>query len=198
MLETVTAIVGYFLQFKYIVLFVSIFFTASFVPVSSELLIVSAGVLVASGEANFLLMFIVSLVANILGDVFGYITMRFFGNKYGRGLEGKSKTFHSIGTYLRKRPIVTTMLSRFLGFGAGQVNFLAGLTRTPIRLFLLGDVIGNTICVGIYLITGYLAERSEYSVTTIAAIIAGVLLFFVLLSFIVGLYIQRKAQAQEI
>ncbi len=192
MLATFTTVTAYLLQFKYIALFVSIFLSAAFVPVSGELIVVGAGAMVASGGMVLFIAFSICLFANVLGDVFGYIIMRFFGNKYGRGFENKSKTFHSMGTYLRKRPLATVLFSRFVGFTAGQINFLAGLTRTPIRAFILGDVIGNTICVVLYLVTGYLAESSGYSVPGVAAIIAGVLFFFAAISFAGAVYIERK------
>jgi membrane protein DedA with SNARE-associated domain len=88
---------------------------------------------------------------------------------------------------------MTVIFSRFVGFATGQVNFLAGLTRTPIRSFLAGDIFGNVICVAIYVLTGYIAARSGYSLPGVAAILGGVLIFFAMLSFVVTLYIEKKS-----
>ncbi len=195
MIETFTAAIPYLLQFKYIVLFFTLFFSAAVVPISGELITIGAGALAATGGIDLSLAFIVSLSANILGDVSAYSFMRFFGNRYGSRFENKNKVLHSIGEYLRKRPVATVALSRFIGFAAGQTNFLAGFSRTPIRFFLVGDSIGNIICVAVYLVTGYVATCLGDSLTNVAAIIGSVLLFFALASFFAYLYLERESKA---
>ena len=194
MIETLTAVVPYILQFKYLALFFMLFFCAAFIPVSGELVAIGTGALAATGGIDLSLAFVVGLSANILGDVSGYSFMRFFGNRYGARFENKSKLLHSIGLYLRKRPMTTILLSRFIGFAAGQTNFLAGLARTPIRSFLIGDSLGNAVCMGVYLATGYVATRLGDSLTGAAAIIGSVLVFFALVSFLAYLYLEMRSK----
>ena len=194
MIGSATALLAYLMQFKYVALFVTLFLSAAFVPISGELIMVGAGAVVASGMMELFLALAISLIANVLGDTAGYSFMRFFGNRFGRKFEEKSKLFRSIGTYLHKHPVFTVFFSRFIGFATGQINFLAGLTRTHIRDFLLGDIIGNTICVLIYIFTGYIAECTGHNIQTVAGIIAGVLLFFGVVSILTTVYLEKRSK----
>jgi membrane-associated protein len=177
-----TPILPLFLMYGYVALFVLVYLGWVYIPVPSNLALIGAGILshiTQNGlHFNIFIAAAVALIAGVLGDISGYFVARQFGN------ETRQKKFEEKHT---SHTLLTVGVSRLIGFASPLINSLAGFSKTSVRVFLLGDILGNIAYVAVYMGLGFfIGDASSNTFSFIGVIIGG---FIVFLSFYAGIYI---------
>ena len=170
-----------------------------FLPGDSLLL--SAGVIAAEGSTSLSILLIVTLVAAIAGDQFGYFWGQFFGERIVEKKKLKfikRKHLDNAHAFFEKNGGKSIILARFVPIIRTFVPFTAGVVKMKYRSFVSYNIIGGTLWgVGVTLL-GFLVgktfgDKTEKYLLLIIAVV-------ILISFIpvgVEVYKAKKNKKNE-
>ncbi len=184
----------------YLLLFVIIFaetglFAGFFLPGDS--LLITAGLIAASGSLNIFLVLAILVFGAVLGDATGYG----IGKKLKNSIFTKkdSRFFHrqhleKAEAFYKKHGSKTVFFARFIPIVRSFTATLAGVTAMPFGLFLFFSFCGSCIWVLCFTLIGYYVARLfPYSVQYLHTIIlAGIIL--IVASALKSLKQQKKSQ----
>lgn len=144
----------------YLLLFIIIFCETGlvFTPfLPGDSLLFAAGAFAAIGAFNAALLFAVLAAAAIIGDNLNYFIGRNVGVALFRKFPGilRREYLTRTETFYEKHGKKTVILARFFPIIRTFSPFVAGLGRMRYRLFLLFDVIGALLWVGLFVFAGY-------------------------------------------
>lgn len=149
----------------YILLFALIFaetglFAGFFLPGDS--LLITAGLIAASGSLNIFLVLATLASGAVLGDATGY----FIGKKLKATIFAKkdSRFFHrqhlqKAEAFYQKHGSKTVFLARFIPIVRSFTATLAGVTAMPFRVFFFFSIFGSLVWVLFFTLTGYYIAR---------------------------------------
>ena len=149
----------------YLLLFLIIFaetglFAGFFLPGDS--LLITAGLIAASGSLNIFLVLSILACGAILGDATGY----FIGKQLKTTIFSKknSRFFHrehllKTEAFYQKHGSKTVFLARFVPIVRSFSATLAGVTAMPFRVFLFFSLCGSLIWVLCFTMIGYFIAR---------------------------------------
>ncbi len=149
----------------YLLLFVIIFaetglFAGFFLPGDS--LLITAGLIAASGSLNIFLVLAILVSGAVLGDATGY----FIGKKLKNSIFAKkdSRFFHrehlqKAEAFYKKHGSKTVFLARFVPIVRSFTATLAGVTAMPFKVFLFFSLCGSFIWVLCFTLIGYFIAR---------------------------------------
>lgn len=185
-------------QIGYPVLWAIVFVAAAGLPLPTVLLLLAAGAFAGAGDFNLALLLLLALSASVAGDSLGYWIGRLWGIKALNWLERPHRRpLISPQVVVRSRKEFeahggwAVFLSRFLISAlGGAINLLAGADPYPYRRFLVFDMTGEALGVGIPLILGYAFGASWESVGSLLGALSGFALAL-LLVIALGIYLLR-------
>ncbi|WP_373309342.1 MULTISPECIES: DedA family protein [Deefgea] len=170
----------------YVILFLVIFcetglVVTPFLPGDSLLFV--AGMIAASGALNVHLLFLILLVAAVLGDAINYTIGKYFGHKLFANKESKifrpeylTKTHDFFEKYGGK----TIIIARFVPIVRTFAPFVAGMAAMTYRKFAFYNVTGALLWVGSLLYAGYLLGGITFIQKNLTAIILGIIFISIL------------------
>jgi len=144
--------------FLFLIIFLETgFVIAPFLPGDSLLFV--AGAFAAQGSLNILLLFIIFVLASILGDTANY----WIGGYFEKGME-KSRLFkkeylEKTQKFYEKYGAKTIILARFVPIVRTFAPFVAGIGAMKYGKFLSFNIIGGIAWVTIFLFAGYFFGR---------------------------------------
>lgn len=151
-------ILSYLLLYKYWVLITVIYFSGLILPLPMNTMLVATGAFASQGYFDIYLSFIVSEVANVLGDYTGYFITRYWNKDIILKLKlDHVSYFRRLEIFLKNHSRLTITLTRFLGTPGFIVNLMAGLAPIPPARFIAYDILGNALDIGFFLAFGYIA-----------------------------------------
>ncbi len=134
-------------------------FFAFFLP--GDYLVFLAGVFCGTGilDVSIGLLLICLFLAAVLGSLLGYIFGKYFGDKFENKKDSlffKKKHIETTKLYFDKYGSRTLIISRFLPIVRTFAPILAGLVKMPFPYFLLNNVVGAIIWIGLLTGGGFL------------------------------------------
>lgn len=185
-------------QIGYPVLWGTVFVAAAGLPLPTVLLLLAAGAFASLGDFNLALLLLLALSASVCGDSLGYWIGRQWGTKVLNWLERpRQRSLVSPRIVERSRKEFARnggwaiFLSRFLISALGGViNLLAGADPYPYRRFLVFDVLGETLGVGIPLLLGYAFGASWEAVGSVLGAFSSLVLVL-LMVIVLSIYLIR-------
>lgn len=171
------------------------------IPIPEEAPLVLAGVLSSQGTLDPKMAFTSCLLGALLGDSVMYMIGRFFGHSWltkhpsmARFIdaEKEEKFEHAV----RRHGFKVLLLTRFLVGVRGPVYFAAGAAKVPYLRFLLWDLIGATIVVGVIFGLGYKFGNGIAKIIGNAEEVATAVVVLGLMS--VGVYFLYKKQTARV
>jgi membrane protein DedA with SNARE-associated domain len=168
---------SFLLLYKYIALFAFIFCSAVILPLPDNSILLATGAFASQGYFGFWTSLCVALVANVAGDLVGYLLARHWGRAALNRLNIRIPSYiNRLDGYVRRYPRRSIFLTRFVGTADSVVNVLSGFTGVPFATFLLWDALGNFVSLFYILYLGYLFGAYWSNVSGILSI-AGFILF---------------------
>lgn len=192
----VQTILPYLLLYKYGALFTITFLAAVIVPIPSGSFLMAAAAFAGQGYFNLTLVVVIACIANILGDITGYFLARRYGENVLQVIGLKKLLVSSKGKHLEQKFLqkkgLLIFISRFEVLATLTVNLLSGLTKVPIRKFLLYEISGTFAQVAFYASIGYFFGSNWQTINRLIGNLMGLIIFgTVLVLLLVGKRVKR-------
>jgi membrane protein DedA with SNARE-associated domain len=196
-MNSFAGVLPWFLHYGYFALFGFLLLGGLYLPLPSNVALLGAGVLshiTKDGlHFNFFIAALVAFIASMLGDVGAYyLARRFTSKKKREKLEKKHGIYSKVEHYLKKHPIMTVAVTRLIGFLSPAVNSLAGFSKLHVRTFILGDALGNVVCVLLYMWVGFVAESVSGNLVNLISYGIGILVLIALIYGAVIYFLRKK------
>ena len=154
------AILSYLLLYKYVALFIVCYLAAFLLPLPSNTSLLAASAFASQGFLNIYLIIFVALLANVLGDITGFVLARKYGKdflmKIGFRKMIESKRYSSLEKFIVRHSKITIFVTRFFGGIGPLVNILTGLSEAiSTKKFLTFGIAGETVYVLSFSLSGY-------------------------------------------
>ena len=163
-----THLQSYLQRYGYWALFFVIVLEDFGLPLPGETMLLASSYMAAAGKMHTIDIFVIAVVAAILGDNLGYLIGlkggRKFLAKYGHYIFLNQQRLHHLDEFFTRHGASIIIPARFID-GLRQVNgLLAGMSRLPWRKFVLYNVLGAILWVGgwMALIRILYSQASQY------------------------------------
>jgi membrane protein DedA with SNARE-associated domain len=168
----------------YVLIVLTLAGSAVFPPLPSETLLAASTSLALSGRLHLAMACLATTVGSVLGDVLAFTVGRGVAGPLRRRLqrsqqrEGTPRWREILGGSWGTGLVVA---GRFVPGGTTAVGLAAGVTRFPLRRFLLGSVVGSVLWTGYGLLIGVLGHAvfpehrgAGVALTVVLALVVGV------------------------
>ncbi|TCJ01811.1 cytochrome O ubiquinol oxidase [Cytobacillus praedii] len=185
--EHLVEIIQNFGSWSYGILFLIVFVETGIVIfpfLPGDSLLFASGALAAMGAFNIILLFIIFFAAAVIGDTVNY----HIGSKVGTTISHGSLMGRLINqdkmmraqAFFNKHGGKTIVIARFMPFIRTFIPFIAGASKMNYRYFLIYNVVGAALWVGICTILGYFfgnipIVKDNFSTVLLAIIFISVL-----------------------
>jgi membrane protein DedA with SNARE-associated domain len=134
------------------------------VPVPGEIMLIAAAVLAGAGQMNIAVVFLVAVLAAVIGDNIGFIVGHFGGRplveRFGRYVFLTPERLERAENYFNAHGGKVVTIARFID-GLRQINgLLAGIAGMHWLKFLVYNALGAVLWVGTWCALGYLAGEN--------------------------------------
>lgn len=145
-------------------------------------LLFAAGALAATGGLNFGLMVLLLLVAAVLGDTVNYWVGRLAGTKLQQRYPRVIKKEHLDRThaFFEKYGGKTIIIARFVPIVRTFAPFVAGAGEMSYRRFMVYNVVGGVLWVGLCSVAGYFFGNLPFVQKNFSAVILTIILVSIL------------------
>ncbi|MEU6647400.1 DedA family protein [Saccharomonospora sp. NPDC046836] len=131
------------------------------IPAPGETVLIAAAVYAGAGQLNIALVIVVGIVAAVVGDNIGFAIGHFGGRalvlRFGRYVWLTEERLAAAERFFERYGAAVVILARFVE-GLRQLNgILAGISGMHWRKFLVFNILGATLWVGLWATLGYAA-----------------------------------------
>ncbi|MEK6887354.1 MAG: DedA family protein [Candidatus Aenigmatarchaeota archaeon] len=181
-----SAIINDYGLLVYLILFLIIFLETGlvvtpFLPGDSLLFV--AGTLAAAGLLNFAWLFVIFVVAAIIGDTVNYWIGHHFSKRVlekGRIRFVKKEHLQRANVFYEKHGNETIIIARFMPFIRTFAPFVAGIARMEYKRFISYNVIGGLVWVAAFLTAGYFFGNIPIVKDNLGLVVVGIVVITVI------------------
>jgi len=167
-------ILSYFILFFIVFCETGLVFTP-FLPGDSLLFV--AGTLAANGVLNLFFLFLVFVIAAILGDTVNYWIGNYFGERVFLKSRFVNKNYiEKTKEFYKKHGGKTIVIARFIPIIRTFAPFIAGVGKMNYLRFLIFNVIGAIVWVGIFVFGGYYFGGISFVQENLSFVLLGIIL----------------------
>lgn len=180
---------SYLLLYKYLSLFIIVFLAGLIIPIPVNAILLAIGAFSSQGYFDLAKSLIISISANVLGDISAYL----FFNKFSHSIlrdkyANKYQFFTRLEEFFKGHVGLSIFTSRIIGFFGIPVNFLSGYLKVPPYKFIFFDIMGNFFFVLIFLGIGYGLGYEWIDVSGFISDISNIIVVLVLMFIFLKLY----------
>jgi membrane protein DedA with SNARE-associated domain/membrane-associated phospholipid phosphatase len=173
--------------------------------IPGESLVLVAGFLAAQGVLDLRVLMLTVALGAVLGDSIGYEMGRRLGRpallQYGRHFGITNASVHKADAFFARNGSKSVFLGRFVGFSRAIVPFLAGSSKMPYRKFLPYNILGAALWSAAMVLLGYFLGAGWHTaarwVGRASAILAGILLFFLVLAWLYRWAVRHETRIKQ-
>ncbi len=185
-------ILPYILLYKYWALFIVTFLSSLAIPIPAGTLLVASSAFASQGYFNIIIVLVVVIVANIIGDNICFWISRLYGRRIFERFSFTrkvldSKNFRLIEAKIKQRPGFVIFISRFEAIATLSVNIVCGLSGVSYQRYMVFEAIGAVGDALLYGMVGYIFGDSweavnnligNFSIIVFVVLIGCVILFW--------------------
>ena len=169
------------------------------VPVPGETILIAAAIFAGSGHMNIAAVFVVAVVAAIIGDNIGFLIGHFGGrplvHRYGRYIFLTPERLDQAETYFNRHGGKVVTIARFIPVLRPLNGILSGIIGMHWAKFLVFNALGAVLWVGTWAGLGFLA--GQHIVAIYAAIERYKWYAFAAAAVITAAFIARRLRARR-
>ena len=163
-MDKINIVLEYISKYGLIFLFVIVYLEYLSLPgVPSGVAMPAGGILAARGEVNFIFVFLLSMIAGMLGSLTLYLIGYYIGNSALDWVYNKWKKTRSsidkILKYFNRFGPKGILICRTIPVARTMVSLIAGTIRTNIRSFITYSILGMSIWNFALIMIGYMATK---------------------------------------
>lgn len=187
-------------NFIYAILFIIIFIETGlvFMPfLPGDSLIFAAGTFAGMGELNFWVLFILIILAAIIGDTINYEIGKHFGRKLLNNEKFtivKQENLDKADALIAKYGCFAVFLARFMPIIRTIVPFVVGIGKLNYRKFLTYNALGGLCWVTLFLCLGYFFGNIPVIADHFSLVVMGIV-FLSVLPIIIA-FIKEKSKSK--
>lgn len=155
----------FFLEWGYLGILIVLFLEASIFPIPSEIVLLPAGYMIATGKMDIFFVLGAGVLGSILGSslnyALGYVYGREFLIKYGRKIGLTEDRLKKIEVLFLKRGELTIVIARLFPLLRQYISFPAGVVKMKLYKFIIYTGIGYLLYIGYIVFMGYLYKVNE-------------------------------------
>lgn len=182
----------------YGILFVVIFIETGLVLtplLPGDSLLFAAGTFAAIGSLNIWLLVILLIAAAVLGDTVNYWIGHYLGDRAYKIKWIRKEYMDKTHAFLEKHGGKTIFLARFMPIIRTFAPFVAGIGRMSYGYFIMYNVVGGIVWVGLFTIAGYFFGNIPFVKKNFEFVIVAIILISVV-PIVVEWRKARRAKAQ--
>ncbi len=199
------AVTEFLLKYGYWVLFCNVLLEQAGVPLPTMPVFLAMGALAGLGKFSFVASVVIALTATMSADLMWFYLGRTRGTSILNlmcriSLEPDSCVSNTKNQF-QKRGAYSLLFAKWVPGLSAAAPPLAGLTRMPLRRFVVFDVLGVLIWCDSYLLAGYIFRDQLEDVAAMLSNyggVAGILALLLLASYIGWKYYQRQRFIREL
>ena len=201
--QIVEGLLAIIAKFGYLGIFIGMTIESSFIPFPSEIIMIPAGALIATGQMTFFWVFFAGLLGSLVGALINFFlafylgrkTINFLILKYGKffllGIRGLERS----DIYFKKHGEITTFLGRLIPVVRQLISLPAGFSKMNLFRFCLFTSLGAGIWTFILIYLGYLfgnnSELIKANMNLIFLVIS-IFLLIILISYFIWIKFRNK------
>lgn len=172
-------------------------------PVSSEVVLPFAGVLVATGTLSLPLVIIVALLAELVGALIAYGVAAWVGRQavvgFGKRFRLKESHFEAAERFYERRGVVAVAVGRVLPVLRSYTSYPAGFARMPLVKFIPATLLGAFVWDASLSIAGMELGKHFNRIGAVIKPLEYLVLALLVMALLYGVwrYINRPAAAAE-
>ena len=201
--QIVEGLLAIIAKFGYLGIFIGMTIESSFFPFPSEVIMIPAGALIASGQMTFFWVFFAGLLGSLAGALINFFLAFFLGRrtinflilKYGKFFLLGKKGLERSDIYFKKHGEITTFLGRLIPVVRQLISLPAGFSKMNLFRFCLFTSLGAGIWTFILIYLGYLfgnnSELIKANMNLIFLVIS-IFLLIILISYFIWIKFRNK------
>lgn len=137
---------------------------SSFIPFPSEVILIPAGALAATGEMALSLALLSAIIGSLIGALINYYLASFLGRptierlvkKHGKLILLTNQSLKKADKYFEKHGEITTFIGRLIPVIRQLISIPAGFSKMNLPKFMFFTALGSGLWSGISIYIGYL------------------------------------------
>ncbi len=138
---------------------IMMFLESTFFPFPSEVVMIPAGMLAATGEMNIYIVISLGILGSVLGALFNFVLAWKFGRvivlKFGKYFFFKEKELEKMEMFFHKHGAVSTFTGRLIPGIRQYISLPAGLAKMNITVFAIFTALGAGIWSAVLALIGF-------------------------------------------
>lgn len=192
-------LLSYLLLYKYIALFIIVFFGSVIMPLPLSPLLLATGAFASFGYFNIAVSIILVVLANVSADMLDYLIAKHYGQTvFEKFKVKKNYYFENLEHNIREHASMTIFITRFVGPLDILGSLFAGSIGIPITTFIFYDFLGNVLSNCIPLMIGYFAGSYWQNFSGLINIIGSILFIAVILFLIIQVFLRRRRHTKRL
>ncbi len=190
-------------ELGYLGIFLGMVIESTVIPLPSEIILIPAGVLIAKGEMNFMIVLLAGTLGSLIGATINYFLALFLGrasidmlvSRYGKILFVSKEKIKNSEVFFNKYGGITTFIGRLIPGTRHLISIPAGFLRMNFSKFCLFTILGAGIWSTVLILIGYFFGSNTNLINNNMNIINILLVFFSII--IVFMYIVLKRRSKN-
>ncbi|MGH7642801.1 MAG: DedA family protein [Candidatus Dormibacteria bacterium] len=178
--------------FGYLGLFLLTVAQCTGIPVSSEVVLPFAGLLVANGTLSLPLVIVVAVLGELVGAVIAYAIGALVGRPavlaVGRRFHFRERHLEAAERWIERRGVLAVGVGRCVPIIRSYTSFPAGFGHMPLSRFIPATLVGALVWDSALVVAGMELGRHLSAITTVLQPVGYVAAVLLALAFVYGVY----------
>jgi len=201
--QIIQGLLGLISKLGYFGIFIGMTIESSFFPFPSEVILIPAGALIASGQMTFFWVFFAGLLGSLAGALINFFlafylgrrTINFLILKYGKFFLLGKKGLERSDIYFKKHGEITTFLGRLIPVVRQLISLPAGFSKMNIFKFCLFTSLGAGIWTAILIYLGYVFGNNLELISSnmdLVFLVISIFLSIILIGYFIWIKFRNK------